>query len=123
MQITEIYSDADGETHFRLRNVDLRLHDYAPPSAPVGISSDVPMTSGLFLEAPPGWDKSFHPTPRRQYAIMLSGRATITVTDGTVIDMAPGGVVLLNDANCKGHLTQVQGDQPARFLLVGLADD
>ncbi len=122
MQISEIYKDAEGETHFRKRDVDLDLHDYAPPSAPVGLSAETPMTSGVFLEAPPGWDKSFHPTPRRQYAVLLSGRATVTVTDGTAIDVKPGDVVLLNDMDCKGHLTRVQGNKPALFLLVGVAD-
>jgi uncharacterized cupin superfamily protein len=122
MQITEVYKDAEGETHLRTRDVDLELHDYAPPSAPVGRSAEMPMTTGVFLEAPPGWDKSFHPSPRRQYAILLSGRAIVTVTDGAVIDVRPGAIVLFSDVDCKGHLTRVQGNQPARFLLVGLAD-
>ena len=122
MQITEIYSDADRETHFRNVDVELTLRDYAPPSAPVGISADVPVTSALFLEAPPGWDKSFHATPRLQCAILLSGRVTVTVSDGSTMNVAPGSAILLNDADSKGHLTQVQGNTPARFLLVGFAD-
>ncbi len=122
MQVTEIYADADGETHIRKLTVDMHLRDFAPPATPMGVSTEEAMTTGLFLEAPPGWDKSFHPTPRRQYAVLLSGRATITVTDGAVLTADPGAVILLNDVGCKGHLTQVQGDQPAIFFLVGLPD-
>ena len=123
MQVTEIYADAAGETHFRKKTVDLALRDFAPPAAPIGVSAEEIMTTGLFLEAPPGWDKSFHPTPRRQYAILLSGTITVTVTDGTVIEAGPGEVLLLNDTDCRGHLTQVQGDRPAVFFLVGFAED
>ena len=35
----------------------------------------------------------------------------------------PGEVLLLNDTDCRGHLTQVQGDRPAVFFLVGFAED
>jgi hypothetical protein len=123
MQVTEIYADEAGETHFRKKTIDLNLRDFAPPAAPIGVSAGEGMTTGLSLEAPPGWDKNFHPTPRRQYAILLSGTVTITVTDGTVIEAGPGAVLLLNDTDCTGHLTQVQGDRPAVFFLVGLAGD
>ncbi len=123
MQITEIYTDEAGDTHFRKRTVDLDVRDFAPPSAPVGVSAGEELTTGIFFEAPPGWDKSFHTTPRRQYAIMLSGRMTLTVSDGTVVDVRPGDVLLLNDLTGKGHLSQVQGDEPITWFFAGLADE
>ena len=122
MQITEIFADADGETHLRRRTVDLELRDFAPPSAPVRVSSEAQLTTGVFFAAPPGWDKSFHPTPRRQYAIMLSGRMTLTVSHGTTMTIRPGDVFLLNDPASRGHLSEVQGDGPATFFFAGLAD-
>lgn len=82
----------------------------------------MPTTTCVFLVAPPGWDPAFHPSPRRQRAVLLSGRATITATDGETITIAAGDILLLNDQGSRGHLTMVQGDQDARFLLVGLAD-
>lgn len=122
MQIHEIYADEAGETHFRRKTIDVELRDFAPPSAPVSVSVETPMTTGVFLIAPPGWDRAFHPSPRPQYAVMLEGRATVTVSDGDVLEARPGDVFFLNDQDSKGHLTQVQGDDHAAFLLIGLPD-
>ena len=122
MELTEIYADERGETHFRKAQVDLESRDYAPPSEPLQVSTDMRMAIGNFLVAPPGWDKDFHATPRRQLAVMVSGQATITVTDGETITVGPGSVVLLNDQASKSHLTQIQGSQDASFLLVGFGD-
>ena len=122
MQITEIYTDEEGETHLRKLTVDLALRDFAPPSEPVRVSTGETLTTGVFFEAPPGWDRTPHPTPRRQYAIMLSGQMTLTVSDGTRIDVRPGDVFLLNDVAGKGHLSQVQGDEPITWFFAGLAD-
>ena len=120
MELTEIYADAEGETHFRTVEIDMDLCDFAPPSKPINLSADLPSTSSVFLTAPPGWDKSFHPTPRKQLAVMLKGKATVSASDGSTIEVSPGDVVLLNDQDSKGHLTQIQGIQDATFLLIGL---
>ena len=122
MDLVEIYADAEGETHFRTIKIDLELRDFAPPSAPIQISPEMRSTSSVFLVAPPGWDKEFHPTPRKQLAVMLGGAATVSASDGQIIEVRPGDVVLLNDQDSKGHLTQVQGNQDASFLLIGLDD-
>ena len=119
MELLEITSDSQGETHFRRTTIDLLQRDFAPPSKPVAASAETPANSSLFLEAPPGWDDTFHTTPRRQLAVLLGGTLKVTVSDGETVTMAPGDIVLLNDLSGKGHLSQVQGDQPARFLLVG----
>lgn len=123
MELTEIYADAEGETHFRSTEIDLEMRNFAPPSEPIQISPELPATTGLFLVAPPGWDKDFHPTPRKQLAIMLEGKATVRASDGDVIDFNPGKAILLNDGDSKGHLTQILGDQNATVLLIGLADE
>ena len=65
MQITEIYADDDGETHFRDVSVNFAPRDFAPPSAPMGVSSDTRLTTGVLLELPPGWDPKYHASPRR----------------------------------------------------------
>lgn len=120
MEVLELYADGDGETHFRRVEVDFTMRDFAPPSLPIGISKETPVSTALFLSAPPGWDDSFHPTPRRQYAVALEGEASVTATDGETVRIRPGDVLLLNDANSKGHLTRVTGDRDARFMMIGL---
>jgi uncharacterized cupin superfamily protein len=122
MQITEIYSDDGGETHFRVNPVSLKPRDFAPPSAPMGVSTDTQLTTGVFLELPPGWDPKYHATPRQQWVVVLRGHLHITATDGTAADFRPGDVFFLNDENSKGHQSLVHGQETVALLLVGLAD-
>ena len=121
MELVEIFSDERGHTHFRKSDLHLEERHYAPPSRPVRVSADMRLTHGNFLVAPPGWDDQFHPTPNRQLAVLLSGTATISATDGQTINVQPGSVILLNDQASRGHLTRVRGSE-ASFLLVGLAE-
>ena len=122
MRITEIYADDVGATHIRDVPVALAPRDYAPPSAPMGVSPETPLTTGVILELPPGWDPLYHATPRRQWVVVLRGRLNITVTDGAAADLQAGDVFFLNDENSKGHRSLVQGQQPVALFLVGLAD-
>lgn len=70
MQIVEIYADEAGETHFRANAVNLNTRDFVPPSAPMGVSAETPLTTGVFLELPPGWDPKYHATPRPQWVVV-----------------------------------------------------
>ena len=54
MQITEIYVDQNGDTHFRDVPIGLTPRDFAPPSAPMGVSAEMPLTTGVFIELPAG---------------------------------------------------------------------
>ncbi len=122
MQITEIFADHAGETHIRVTPVELAPRDYAPPSAPMGVSPEMAMTTGVVLELPPGWDPHYHATPRRQWVVMLRGHLNITTTDGRAADFRPGDVFFLNDENSKGHRSLVQGEETVALFLVGLAN-
>jgi hypothetical protein len=122
MELVEIYGDAEGETHIRPTTIEFEIRNFAPPSQPVGVSADIPSASSVFVVAPPGWDREFHPTPRKQLAVLLDGRIRISVTDGDTIEIKAGGTFLLNDMASKGHLTEVQGEQDASFLLVVLEE-
>ena len=122
MQVTEIFADDVGETHLRDMQVNLETRDFAPPSAPMGASAETPLTSGVFLELPPGWDPQHHASPRRQLVVVLQGHLNIATTDGAAADFRPGDVFLLNDKNSKGHLSLVQGQESVTLFLVGLAN-
>jgi uncharacterized cupin superfamily protein len=119
---TEIYADDTGETHLRDTQVSFELRDFAPPSAPIGVSPKMNMTTAVFLELPLGWDLQFHPTPRKQLVAMLRGYVTVTTSDGASTDFRQGDVVMLNDQGSKGHLTVVRGQESVTMLLVGVAD-
>lgn len=123
MELVEIYGDAAGETHIRWTAIDFEMREFAPPSQPLGVSAEMASTSSLFLTAPPGWDKDFHPTPRKQLAVLLDGHVCITVSDGETIDLKPGDTFLLNDMASKGHLTRVRGEKDASFLFIVLDEN
>ncbi len=123
MNVTEIFADDQGETHFRAVQIDFETRAFAPPSLPVQVSADIPSTTSLFMIAPPGWDKEYHATPRKQFCIMLRGKLKVEATDGESIEMGPGDVLLVNDAESKGHLSTIQGNQNAAFIFVGFEEE
>ena len=123
MRLTEIFADDQGETHFRVIEIDFEKRAFAPPSMPVHVSAAMPTTTSLFMIAPPGWDKEFHATPRKQFCVMLKGKLTVLATDGETIEMGPGDVLLVNDEASKGHLSTIQGGESAAFMFVGLEED
>lgn len=122
MHIPEIYADEDGETHIRTSPIILTPRDFAPPSAPMGVSAELPLTTGVILELPSGWDPRYHATPRRQLVAVLRGSLHVTTSDGTGADIGPGDVFFLNDENSKGHQSLVQGEETVALFLVGHAD-
>ena len=120
MELIEIYGDSADETHMRRTAIDFEMREFAPPSQPLGVSAEMASTSSLFLTAPPGWDKNFHPTPRKQLAVVLDGHVCLTVSDGEAIALKPGDTFLLNYMASQGHLTRVQGEKDASFLFIVL---
>lgn len=121
MEIPELYADAAGDTHFRSTTIAFELRDFSPPWPAIGVSADLKPSAAVFLEAPPGWDKVFHPTPRKQLAVILTGELTVAATDGEVRRFGAGDCVLLNDPDSKGHLSQVQGDAMVHALMLAMA--
>jgi hypothetical protein len=122
MELVELHADAAGETHFRVTTVAFESRDFSPPSPPIGVAADLIPSAAVFLDAPPGWDKVYHPTPRKQLAVVLSGELTVTASDGETRRFGPGGYFILNDAgDTKGHLTQVQGIANVHALMVAIA--
>ena len=77
-----VYADSLGESHFADSEIPLELKDFAPPAAPLSVSSAQAASEVLFLSLPEGWFGDWHPAPRRQYLISLSGEVEIEVSDG-----------------------------------------
>jgi hypothetical protein len=63
----------------------------------------------IFRRAPTTHLSDFHPAPRRQYVITLSGQVEIEIGDGTVKRFGPGDVMLAEDTTGHGHITRVVG--------------
>lgn len=114
MKIVRLYTGADNESHFE----DIELELQTPGRVH---SSELQRTRGIvFRSAPADHRSDFHPVPRRQYVITLSGHVEIETGDGTVRRFGPGDVMLAEDTTGRGHMTRVVGGQPRGYVFISL---
>ena len=112
MGIYRLYTGDDGQSHFE--DQDLGSHQ--------DLMTPHPTKSISFSSSPPGDFIDWHPAPRRQYVISLSGQLEIGLGDGTTRRFGPGDARLVEDTTGQGHTTRVVGDQPSVTAVVPLAD-
>jgi hypothetical protein len=96
--IIRVYAGDDGESHFE---------ELDPASCPIQ-----PAIEMEFRPMPVGYFNDWHPAPRRQYVVSLSGEAEVGIGDGTVRRFRPGDVLVAEDTTGRGHTTRTIGDQP-----------
>ena len=102
MPFFRLYTGPDGKSH--IEDLDLASHpELTQLQAAEGI---------VFRSDPPGRFIDWHPAPRRQFVITLSGQGEIGLEDGTIYKFGAGHVNLAEDVTGKGHTTRVTGDQP-----------
>lgn len=94
---------------------------------PVDLARTPEWTKGLaatqisFRVWPVGQFLDWHPAPRRQFVIILSGQLEIGLGDGTKKVFGPGDARLVEDTTGKGHTTRVLGNQPCVTATIPLA--
>jgi hypothetical protein len=112
MGIFRVYTGGDGKSH--IEEVNLSSHpELTSPRATQHIS---------FREWAPGHFIDWHPAPRRQYIVSLSGIVEIGLEDGTTHRFLPGDARLVEDTTGKGHTTRVPGDEPSITAVIPLAE-
>jgi uncharacterized cupin superfamily protein len=114
MKLTRIYTGPDNESHFEELEVDFK------PMGDTEASATREATGVIFRRAPASHFSSYHPAPRRQYVITLSGQVEIETGDGTVKRFGPGDVMLADDTTGRGHITRVVGGQPRLYVMIPL---
>ena len=106
-----LYTGDDGQSHFE--DIDL---------ANTPTWQSMQDTTGIvFREDPAGNFQDWHPAPRRQFVISLSGQLEIGLGDGSKHIFGPGDARLVEDTTGQGHTTAVYGDQPCMLATVPLA--
>ena len=118
IEYLRIYSDSDGCSHFENPNIGLESKDYAPPAPPLNTSPLESAENSVFLELPVGWYGDWHPTPVRQWLILMSGECEFEVSDGARSVCKAGDAVLLDDTSGKGHQTKVLGNVAVRIVAI-----
>jgi hypothetical protein len=90
-----------------------------------GGMADSPLFAGggfLIRHFPADMDTSWHPSPRRQLAVTIEGEGEMETSDGQVLVLKPGVLVLLEDVTGQGHLTRARGNQERTALILPIND-
>jgi len=122
LSITRLYSDSEGGSHFSDMQISFELRDYAPPAPPVSVSGFIKTEGFVIISSPGGWFGDWHPAPRRQYMICLSGTVEIKVTDGEVRQFGPGSLLLVEDTTGKGHISRVVGKERGYMIALPIEE-
>ena len=106
-----MYTGDDGQTHVETIDLD-QTPDWTSAQAATTIT---------FREAAVGRFQDWHPAPRAQYVIILSGQLEIGLGDGSKHVFGPGDARLVADTTGQGHTTATYGDVPCVSATVPLA--
>ena len=106
-----MYTGEDGNSHWE--EIDLaQTPDW---------TSNMDTSHIVFRTDPVGKFQDWHPAPRPQFVIILSGQLEIGFGDGTKKVFGAGDARLVEDTTGKGHTTGVFGDQPCVIATVPLS--
>ncbi|MAX11836.1 MAG: hypothetical protein CL710_06125 [Chloroflexi bacterium] len=116
--ITRIYSEKNGETHFE--DIMIELHESSSQALE---SLKFKAHEIIFRKAPATQARAWHLAPEKQLVVSLSGKATITVSDGEKRTFGPGSILLVEDTEefSKGHTTvadEKAGERKTLFIPI-----
>lgn len=111
MGIYRMYTGDDGKSHIDEMDI-ITNPELTSPKATQDIT---------FREWAAGHYIDWHPAPKRQYIISLSGFIEIGLEDGTKHRFGPGDARLVEDTSGKGHTTLVPGSEPSISAVIPLA--
>ena len=118
IEYLRIFADDEGRSRFETRQIDMQAKNYAPPAPSLNTSMPEAADNSVFLELPVGWYGNWHPTPVRQWLILMTGQCEFEAGDGARVVCKTGDVVMLDDLTGKGHQTRVLGDEPVRIAAI-----
>src|SRR5262245_21358223 len=113
MGIFRLYTGPDGESHIEAVTIpDVHRMAALRPSSAIALEEDPP---GTFLD--------WHPAPRRQWVVILSGELEIGLGDGTLHRFGAGDARLVEDTTGRGHTTRVVGSIPCLMMFLPVERD
>jgi hypothetical protein len=118
--VPRLYSDIAGDSRFDTAQVDLELHDYAPPAAPFYTADPVTATRYVFFRILPGWQGAVHVTPNPGLVICLSGALRFIGSTGETLTLMAGDRMLDMNLTGKGHATEVRSKEPVEGIIIRL---
>lgn len=118
MKFMKLYSDSEGESHWKDVDITYEVRSFAPPAQDIEISEPEPAKRMMFLRLKAGWNEPIHPTPVAQKLICLAGSIKVTASDGDVREIGPGDVWHMEDKEGKGHHTMVISDEDFESVII-----
>jgi hypothetical protein len=114
--ITRIFTGPDGLTHSE------EIEAKSDATGNGNVIKMMPVTGAEIHRGAPGTTLDWHPGPRYQYVITLSGHGEIEIADGEKIAEDPGHITLVEDITGKGHITRTLGTEDRVSLWLPLVD-
>ncbi len=102
---TRAYSSPDGVSHFGDGQLAMQPVAYVQGVSQADPVEAEPPTALRFSHITTGHVIDWHPTPRRQFVLMLSGVMEVRVGDGDTRHFGPGSVLFVEDTVGQGHQT------------------
>ena len=122
LKYVRVYADSTGESHFEDLTINLNEIDFAPPAPPIFTSDLNPSSNYGFASVLPRWESEWHPAPKRQYMIYLSGTIEAQTSDGEIRQFGPGSITLVEDTTGKGHKSRVVGSDQVIGIVIQLEE-
>jgi len=113
-----VFVGSDGVTHFEDSPIRMTPGVYVPGIPLVDSASPLPATTLTFSRLEAGYTSDWHPAPRRQFVVLLTGAAELTVSDGETRSFCPGSVFLVEDTVGTGHQTRALGSDECLFVTI-----
>ena len=86
-----------------------------PRDAGSELTGLIPVTNLQFRHTTPAYDLDWHPAPRRQLVMTLSGESEIELEGGRTMRFGPGHILLAEDTTGQGHKSRaVEGSTGSR---------
>jgi len=120
MKCLRLYADENGESHVEDILINYDMLAYAPPAPAIGVSNPSDATRYVMVRFPANWNSELHPTPRRQLFVMLSGHLEGKASDGSLMNLKAGDVLLMEDTTGKGHTARTMDGNEVHAMMVHL---
>lgn len=117
VKVTRLYTGADGKT--KVEEFEIPM---TPRNAGSDLSASVPVTGLQVRRTTPEYWLDWHPAPRRQLVVTLSGESEIEIEGGRKIRLDPGHILLAEDTTGQGHISRAVASKDRIALDIALAD-
>ena len=117
VKVTRIYTGTDGKTKVEEFEIPLRRRD-----AGSDLSASLAVTALQVRRTTPEYFLDWHPAPRRQLVVTLSGESEIELEGGRKLRLGPGHILLAEDTTGQGHISRAVASKDRIALDIALAE-